>query len=53
MVWARGTAEDYDRWGQLWGTNSSWTWEGLLPYFKKVHLDSGSPQADMDILREG
>jgi choline dehydrogenase len=36
MIYSRGTKEDYDRWGMLWGEDSQWTWEGLLPYFKKV-----------------
>jgi choline dehydrogenase-like flavoprotein len=38
MMTARGSAEDYDRWGQLFGDddNQGWNWEGLLPYFKKV-----------------
>jgi len=36
MVYSRGTKEDYDRWGALWGEGSDWTWDGLLPYFKKV-----------------
>lgn len=38
MITARGSAEDYDRWGQLFGDNNteSWDWEGMLPYFKKV-----------------
>lgn len=38
MMTARGSAEDYDRWGNLFGesNNYGWTWEGLLPYFKNV-----------------
>lgn len=38
MITARGSAEDYDRWGQLFGKKDTygWNWEGLLPYFKKV-----------------
>ncbi|KAI0873290.1 GMC oxidoreductase [Hypoxylon argillaceum] len=32
----RGTKEDYDRWGSFFGKDSSWSWEGLLPYFKKA-----------------
>ncbi|KAK5657886.1 hypothetical protein OQA88_2435 [Cercophora sp. LCS_1] len=35
MMTIRGTAEDYDRWGSFFGTNSTWSWKGLLPYFKK------------------
>ena len=36
MMTVRGTSEDYDRWGSFFGEDSSWNWEGLLPYFKKV-----------------
>jgi len=36
MMTIRGTREDYDRWGQFFGEKSSWSWEGLLPYFKKA-----------------
>lgn len=36
MMTVRGTAEDYDRWGQLFGPGSDWSWKGLLPYFKKA-----------------
>jgi choline dehydrogenase-like flavoprotein len=32
----RGTSDDYNRWGSFFGKDSSWSWEGLLPYFKKV-----------------
>jgi choline dehydrogenase len=43
MYTMRGSAEDYDRWNQLFaleGQNSvvDWSWEGMLPYFKKVRL---------------
>ena len=36
MMTVRGTAEDYDRWGSFFGANSDWSWNGLLPYFKKA-----------------
>ncbi|KAK3984280.1 pyranose dehydrogenase [Cladorrhinum sp. PSN332] len=32
----RGQKEDYDRWGQYFGSRSDWSWNGLLPYFKKA-----------------
>lgn len=42
MMSVRGSAEDYDRWGQLFDQDDyDWNWEGLLPYFKKV--DTHSP----------
>ncbi|KAI1087401.1 putative GMC oxidoreductase [Rostrohypoxylon terebratum] len=36
MMTVRGTSEDYDRWGSFFGNNSSWSWNGLLPYLKKA-----------------
>ncbi|KAI5807816.1 hypothetical protein DFH27DRAFT_510405 [Peziza echinospora] len=39
MVFQRGAAEEYDIWGQLGGGNSTWNWDGILPYFKKgIHF---------------
>lgn len=34
MVFDRGSKSDYDRWMAL--GNENWSWESLLPYFKKV-----------------
>lgn len=37
----RGSADDYNRWDQLFGTAQNdidWGWEGILPYFKKVRV---------------
>ncbi|GAP91305.2 putative GMC oxidoreductase-like protein [Rosellinia necatrix] len=36
MMTIRGTSDDYDRWGSFFGQDSSWSWAGLLPYFKKA-----------------
>ncbi|KAI5867721.1 putative GMC oxidoreductase [Durotheca rogersii] len=36
MMTVRGTSEDYDRWGKFFSSNSTWSWEGLLPYLKKA-----------------
>ncbi|KAK3315910.1 hypothetical protein B0H66DRAFT_624688 [Apodospora peruviana] len=37
MMTVRGTAQDYDRWGSFFPNKTSdWTWDGLLPYFKKA-----------------
>ncbi|KAI1101644.1 putative GMC oxidoreductase [Jackrogersella minutella] len=36
MMTVRGTSEDYDRWGSFFGNESSWSWDGLLPYLKKA-----------------
>ncbi|KAK0615317.1 hypothetical protein B0T17DRAFT_593030 [Bombardia bombarda] len=36
MMTIRGTAEDYDRWGAFFSNTSDWSWQGLLPYFKRA-----------------
>ncbi|KAJ7503684.1 alcohol oxidase [Mycena galericulata] len=36
MVWQRGSREDYDSWSQVIGNDKTWSFEGLLPYFKKT-----------------
>ncbi|TKW51050.1 Oxygen-dependent choline dehydrogenase [Colletotrichum tanaceti] len=32
----RGQKEDYNRWGSYFSDSSEWSWDGLLPYFKKA-----------------
>ncbi|KXL43916.1 GMC oxidoreductase [Acidomyces richmondensis BFW] len=34
MLWNRGGIGDYEMWAQL-NNDSSWSWDGLLPYFMK------------------
>ncbi|KAK6844172.1 hypothetical protein PG995_014282 [Apiospora arundinis] len=47
MMALRGSAEDYDRWGQLFPDNAQdWSWNGMLPYFKKG-LALTTPPADL------
>lgn len=39
QMFDRGSAADYDAWGDVTGSEfreAGWTWDGLLPYFKKV-----------------
>jgi choline dehydrogenase-like flavoprotein len=36
MMTVRGTAEDYDRWGSFFSNSSHWSWQGMLPYFKRA-----------------
>ncbi|KAI1339218.1 hypothetical protein F5Y15DRAFT_423928 [Xylariaceae sp. FL0016] len=43
MMTVRGTSDDYDRWGSFFGDKSEWSWEGLLPYFRKA-LNFGIPE---------
>jgi choline dehydrogenase len=40
QAFMRGTSEDYDRWTSVGNRNSGWNWKGLLPYFKKVMLNT-------------
>ncbi|WP_407662249.1 GMC family oxidoreductase [Microbacterium timonense] len=34
MMWVRGFAPDYDEWADAAG--SSWSWDALVPYFRRV-----------------
>jgi choline dehydrogenase-like flavoprotein len=36
QVMQRGTKPEYDAWKELGGPDSTWDWNGLLPYFRKV-----------------
>ena len=36
MMTVRGTSADYDRWGSFFSDNSHWSWDGLLPYFRRA-----------------
>ncbi|KAI1169588.1 GMC oxidoreductase [Nemania sp. FL0916] len=46
MMTIRATSDDYDRWGSFFGEDSSWSWEGLLPYFKKA-VDFSPPDDEV------
>ncbi|KAJ7511283.1 alcohol oxidase [Mycena galericulata] len=37
MIFPRAEKEQYDAWGQL-NNDSTWTWDSLLPFFKKSEL---------------
>ncbi|KAJ7611468.1 alcohol oxidase [Mycena rosella] len=37
MIFPRAEKEQYDAWGQL-NNDDTWTWDGLLPFFKKSEL---------------
>ncbi|KAH6640177.1 hypothetical protein F5144DRAFT_484594 [Chaetomium tenue] len=44
MMTVRGTAADYTRWGSFFSDASHWSWDGLLPYFKRA-LNFAPPDA--------
>ncbi|KAK1495032.1 GMC oxidoreductase [Colletotrichum abscissum] len=50
MMNMRGSAEDYDRWASLFGSEAQqgtadWSWDGILPYFKKaLHFTEPPPE---------
>ncbi|KAM0717444.1 hypothetical protein Q7P37_007296 [Cladosporium fusiforme] len=48
MLWNRGGRADYDDWVQL--GNPGWSWDDLLPYFKKS--ESYSPVQSPDVAEE-
>jgi choline dehydrogenase len=43
MIYMRGQAADYDHWRQL--GNAGWSWEDVLPYFKKSEDFCGGADA--------
>lgn len=36
MAVMRGTVADYAIWAELGSEDSTWDWDGMLPYFRKV-----------------
>jgi choline dehydrogenase-like flavoprotein len=40
MAFMRGTSDEYDGWAEIGGPNSTWNWQGVLPYFKRVRLSA-------------
>ncbi len=44
MIYMRGQAADYDHWRQL--GNTGWSWEDVLPYFRRSEAHHGG-ESDM------
>lgn len=44
MMWVRGFAADYDNWARLAGAD--WSYEALLPYFRKAEAVEGNSDPD-------
>lgn len=44
MMWVRGFAADYDNWGAL--ASPDWSYEALLPYFRKAEAVEGNTDPD-------
>ncbi len=43
LIYVRGQPEDFDHWAQL--GNRGWSWDDVLPYFKKAENWEGEPDA--------
>ncbi|KAJ7458829.1 alcohol oxidase [Mycena galericulata] len=43
LIWQRGASAEYDLWSTAFGNGPNWTFDGLLPYFKKVETWTGPP----------
>ncbi|KAI0059929.1 alcohol oxidase [Artomyces pyxidatus] len=43
FLWARASEGDYDVWDTQFGNGPGWSWNGLLPYFKKTESWSKPP----------
>ncbi|KAG5725377.1 Choline dehydrogenase [Termitomyces sp. T112] len=55
LAWTRAPKDEYDSWNSF-GPSAGWTWQGLLPFFKKsasVFLPQMNPFAGSDDSAEG
>jgi choline dehydrogenase len=41
----RGSVEDFDRWVSL--GNTEWSWEAVLPYYRRLESDADFPDSDV------
>ena len=46
-VYIRGNPEDYNRWERLYGAKG-WSWDDVLPYFKKAEDWGGGSRGDVE-----
>lgn len=46
MAWQRGARVEYDSWGSTFGNGEEWSWDGLLPYFRRVETWTPPPTGD-------
>ena len=46
-VYIRGNPEDYNRWERLYGAKG-WSWDDVLPYFKKAEDWGGGSRGDIE-----
>ena len=44
LLYVRGQAQDFDHWRQL--GNTGWSWDDVLPYFKRAESWQGEPPID-------
>jgi len=42
-MWVRGAAQDFDRWANQFGCGSDWSYEAVLPNFKRLEGLAGTP----------
>ncbi len=45
LLYVRGQPQDFDHWSQL--GNQGWSWEHVLPYFRRAETWTGSPKSDV------
>lgn len=47
LVIVRGQSDDYDHWSEL--GNTGWSWQEILPYFKKTETFHGTPHSSRGV----
>lgn len=44
-IFLRGSVEDFDGWSTL--GNENWTWDDMLPYYRKVRFDDRTDNCEV------